>query len=105
MAHDPTTLRKRWGVVRALITWLFTRLKDLESKADQPATLDLVRQMSQKLESLESDFKIHHYALIYVIDDTESMLKKQDILDGHDDEMATLSARINWLKVVCDSSS
>ena len=105
MAQDPTTLRKRRGVVRASITRLFTRLKDLESKADQPTTLDLARQMSQKLESLDSDFKLHHYALIDLIDDTESMLKEQDILDGHDDEMATLSTRIKRLIAVCDSSS
>ena len=87
------------------ITRLSTRLKDLESKADQPATLDLVRQMSQKLESLDSDFKLHHYALINLINDIESMLKEQDILDGHDDEMVTLSTRIKRLIVVCDSFS
>ena len=81
------------------------RLKDLESKADQPTTLDLTRQISQKLESLDSDFKLHHYALIDLIDDAESMLKEQDILDGHDDKMATLSTCIKWLIVVCDSSS
>ena len=86
------------------ITRLFTRLKDLESKADQPATLDLAQQMSQKLESLDSNFMLHHYALINLFDDTESILKEQDILDGHDDEMATLSTRIKWLIVVCDSS-
>ena len=61
--------------------------------------------MSQKLESLDSNFKLHHYALIDLIDDTESMLKEQDILDGHDDEMATLSTRIKQLIAVCDSSS
>ena len=60
--------------------------------------------MSQKLESLD-DFKLHHYALIDLIDDTESMLKEQDILNGHDDKMAKLSTRIKWLIVVCDSSS
>ena len=105
MAQDPTTLGKRLGVVRASITRLFTLLKDLESKADQPPTLDLTRQMSQKLESLDSDFKLHHYALIDLIDDTESMLKEQNILDGHDDKMAILSTHIKRLIVVCDSSS
>ena len=61
--------------------------------------------MSQKVESLESNFKLHHYALINLIDDTESMLKEQDILDEHDDKMATLSTHIKRLIVVCDSSS
>ena len=61
--------------------------------------------MLQRLESLDSDFKLHHYALIDLIDDIEIMLKEQDILDGHDDEMATLSTHIKWLIVVCDSSS
>ena len=97
MAQDPTTLRKRRSVVRASITRLFTCLKDLESKADQPTTLDLAQQMSKKLESLDSDFKLHHYALIDLIDDIESMLKEQDILDGHDDETAILNEKIGSL--------
>ena len=105
MAQDLTTLSKRQSVIRAWITQLFTLLKDLESKGDQPATFDLARQMSQKLESLYSDFKFHHYPLINLIDDTEGLLKEQDILDGHDNEMATLSTRIKRLIVVCDSSS
>ena len=105
MAQDPTTLRKRQGVVCASITQLSTLLKDLESKADQPATFDLARQMSQRLETLDSDFKLHHYALIDLIDDAETMLKEQDILDGHDDKMAILSTRIKRLILVCDSSS
>ena len=105
MAQDPTTLRKSWGIVRALITRLSTRLKDLESKANQPTTLDLTRQMSQRLKSLDSNFKLHHYAFVDLIDDTEMMLKEQDILDGHDDKMATLSTCIKRLIAVCDSSS
>ena len=105
MAQDPTTLRKRRGVVRASITRLSTRLKDLERKSDQPASFDLSRQMSQRLETLDSDFKLHHYAFIDLINDIETMLKEQDIPDGHDDEMATLSTRIKRLIVVSDSSS
>ena len=60
--------------VRASITWLSTHLKDLESKADQPATLNLAQHMSQKLESLDFDFKLHHYALMDLIDNPETML-------------------------------
>ena len=71
----------------------------MESKADQPTTLDLARQMSQRLENLDSDFKLHHYPLIDLIDDTETILKEQDILDGHDDKMATLYTRIKRLVV------
>ena len=77
-----------------MITRLSTRLKDLESKTDQPTTLDLTGQMSQRLESLDSNFKLHHYAFVDLIDDTKTMLKEQDILDGHDDEMATLSTLV-----------
>ena len=61
--------------------------------------------MSQRLETLDSNFKLHHYALIDLINDAETMLKEQDILDGHDDKMATMSTRIECLIVVCDSSS
>ena len=102
-----TTIRRRRGVVRASVTRLSTRLLELESKADQPATLDLAQQMSRRLESLDSDFRTQHYALIDLIEegDDDTMRKEQAILDGHDDETADLASRIRRLITACDSSS
>ena len=71
-----SVLRKRRGVVRASITRLTSRIKELESKADQPTTIDLARQTKDKLKSLDSEFKVHHYAVVDVIDD-ETALQKE----------------------------
>ena len=74
MMADETTARslfnykKRRGIVHASITRFTTKLKDLESKADQPGTFDLAQQMKLKLENLDKDFKTYHYGLVDLVD-------------------------------------
>ena len=99
-----TTFRKRRDVVRASITCLSTRLKELERKIFDPTTLDLVQLMSRKLESLELELKVHHHALIDILDDEEDLQTEQDPLDQHD-EMSVLVARIQRLITNCSRSS
>ncbi len=96
-----STLRRRRGVVRASITRLATRLVDLEGKTDQPSTLDLAHGMSKKLETLDSDFKVHHLSLVDAIKDEEAALEEQEVLDDHDDKTEVLAARIKCLIVAC----
>jgi len=43
--------------------------------------LELAQQMKQKLETLDLKFKVHHCALIDLIDDQETLQKEQDTLD------------------------
>jgi len=76
---DPHTCKKRRGVLRVSITRLSTRLKELESKIEQPNTLELAQRIKQKLETQDSKFKVHHCALIDLIDDEETLQKEQDI--------------------------
>ena len=97
-------LRKRRGVVRASITRLTNRLKDLEKDADRPATLDLARGMTRKLDALDSDFRTHHHALIDLIDVEETLQGEQNTLDDHDDLVAELTVRIQQLITLCTSS-
>ena len=80
---DQPTLRKRKGVVRASITHFNTRMKDLEGKVHEPATLNLAHRMSQKLDFLDADFKMHHYALIDVVGENDEAIlaKEQETLD------------------------
>ena len=80
-------------------------LKDLESKVDQPATPDLTQRMKKKLDTLDSEFKTHHYALIDLIDDEETLQKEQDVLDEHDDDVTVHAVRIQQLLTNCASSS
>jgi len=78
-------LKKRRGVVRASITRLTKRLRDLEKDATNPITLDLARGLTRKLEGLDADFRTHHHALIDLIDDEGTLQEEQAILDEHDD--------------------
>ena len=103
--QTPTTFRKRRGVVHSSITRLSTRRKELECKTFDPTTLDLVQLMSRKLESLELKFKVHHHALIDILDDEEDLQMEQDLLNQHDEEMSLLAARIQRLISNCSRSS
>ena len=91
--------------MRASITRLATRIRDLEGRVDRDDTLELAKQAKQKLEKLDVDFKTHHYNLIDVIDDEDSLLREQGIIDEHDDEQAVLAIRVQQLITTCDSSS
>ena len=90
------TLRKRRGVSKASVTRLNTRLKDLESRIHEPTTSSLAQRMSQMLDTLDADFKKHHYAIIDHIDeaDEETLGREQDALDQHDDGISNLTMRI-----------
>ena len=101
----PTNFLKRRGVVCASITRLSTRLKELEHKTFDPTTLDLVHLMLQKLESLELEFKVHHYTLIDILDNEEDLQMEQDLLDQHNEEISVLAARIQHLITNCSRSS
>ena len=93
-ARSLSNCKKRRGIVRASITRFNTKLKDLESKADQPGTFDLAQQMKQKLETFDKDYNTCHYALVDLIDagDEATLKNKRETLDNHDDEMAVLAA-------------
>ena len=56
----------------------------------QPHQALLSGWMSMKLDTLDSDFKAHHLAVIDAIaGDEEGLTKEQEILDAHDDEVAS----------------
>ena len=63
--------------------------------------------MSQKIESLDSEFRAHHFALIDVVpdEDEETLSKEQETLDKHDDDVAELAVRVERLIATCDSTS
>ena len=81
--------------MKASITRLNTRLAELETKVHEPSTLSHAHKLSAKLESLDSEFKVHNYGIIdTILDDDhvgETMTKEQDELDQHDTNIANLS--------------
>ena len=78
-----STQRKRRGVVKASITRLGSRLKELESKVEEPTTHDHAQRLATRLETLDAEFKTHYFSLIDLIDDDETLEKEQEVLPAH----------------------
>ena len=67
--------------------------------------LDHAGGMTRKLDALDSEFRTHRHALVDLVDDEETLLKEQSMLDDHDDLVAELGVRIQQLISICTSSS
>ena len=96
--------RRRRGRVRASITRLSTRVKELERKPD-PASLSTADNLSRKLESLDSEFHKYHYNVIDLVDggDDTTLAAEQDVLDKHE-EIESLTTCIKQCIIACSSS-
>ena len=59
------------------------------------------------LDTLDADFKKHHYAVINRIDeaDVETLGREQDTLDQHDDGISNLAMRIEQVIATCSLTS
>ena len=53
--------------------------------------------MLKKLESLDSDLKTHHSAIVDLVEKEDDLEREQDVLDQHDDEVLDLSTRLERL--------
>ena len=62
--------------------------------------------MSQKLESLDSEFHKYHYNVIDLVDegDDTTLAAEQDVLDKHDEEIESLTTRIKQCIIACSPS-
>ena len=88
-----TTLRQWRGTVHASLTRLTTRVVQLETKAGEAGTSDLVQQAKLKLQELDSEFKAHHYELLDVLEEEDKLDAEQVIVNTHDDQVAALFVR------------
>ena len=106
---DISVRRRRRGVVKASLTRLKTRLTELEAKVREPSTLSHAHKLSPKLESLDAEFKAHHYAIVDMLADDDNLednlAKEQDELDQHDNNIAELSVRLEELVAGCTPRS
>ena len=100
-----SNLRKRRGVVKASITRLAKNLRELEGRTEEPSTLGLAQRMTQRLDTLDAEFKQLHSALIDLIDekDEEPLQKEQDTLDEHDEELSLLTVQVQQLVATCSA--
>ena len=88
--------RKR-GVVRASVTRLRTRVDELEDSDSNPEVTDQARRLTSQLQTLAEEFKVHHYAVIDLIEDDDDLAREQDTLDTFDDDVAQLVSRLEKL--------
>ena len=104
-ARSLSTSRKRRGVIRASLTRLRTKLSELEGTLEQPGTVDAAKRLLTRLEDLDKDFKVHHFAIVDFIEDEESLQGEQEALDNHDDDVTQLGVRLQQLISACSSPS
>ena len=100
-----STHRKRRGIVRASLTRLRTRLTELEDITDQLSTLNAAKQLLLKLESLDTDFKTHHLAIVDLTEGDDPLALEQDVLDKHDDDVAQISLRAHQVISACQPAT
>ena len=98
-------LKKRRGVVKALITRIDSRLSALEGAAGQPSTRDSVRQMLAKLKEHDADFRKLHLTIVDLTDDEGTLSTEQVVLDEHDDIVASLTVHVKQLLLQASNSS
>ena len=95
--------RKKRAVTRASITRLRSRLTELEV-SPEAGNLDSARLLASRLQALDAEYKVHHYAIINHLDDEPALQREQEVLDEHDDEMAQLDVRVEKLITTCSSA-
>ena len=83
--------------MRASITRLATRLRELEETPDHPRTADHATQLLMKLNALDAEYKSLHFEVIDLIDGSEDLEKEQTVLDKHDDDVSVLTIRLQTL--------
>ena len=91
---DLATLKRRRGTVKASLTKLATRLRELEETEFAPSIASQAQQYLKRLETLDANFKTHHLAIVDVTEEEEQLTLEQEALDQHDDNVMTFSMRL-----------
>ncbi len=81
------------------------RLRDLEYAPTGPAVRDSAQQTIAKLEALDKEFKSLHFKVIDLINEEETveLEREQEILDKHDDDVASITSRLQQIIAKSDS--
>ena len=97
--------RKKRGTVKASITRFLARIGELETAVDQPDTLNHTQRSLIRLETLNSEYKVHHFPLIDLIEDEAVLQREQEDLDNHDDVVFDVSVCIEKLVNSCTTAT
>ena len=82
-------------------------IKEQYLRSDQPRTSEHTRQLLVKLKLLDEEFRELHYEIIDLINEGgEDVIEaEQVILDKHDDDVATLTVRLESLSTAAVAST
>ena len=97
--------RKKRGTVKASITRLLARIGELEMAVNQPNMLDHAQCSLIRLETLNSEYKVHHFPLIDLIEGEAVLQREQEDLDNHNDVVSDLSVCIERLVNSCTTAT
>ena len=100
--HAPSPLKEREGASSRPRSPDSARASG--SKIEEPATHDHAQRLATRLETLDAEFKTHHFALIDHIDDEANLGKEQEVLDQHDDDVNSLVVRLQQLITVSSTA-
>ena len=81
MAERLTFHKKRRGVSRASLTKLATKVTELEETKDNPDGVRIAQGLLTKLKALDAEFKTHHFSIVDLIDEEESLDEEKGALD------------------------
>ncbi len=88
-----TALRRRRGAVKASITKLTSTLELLEGQEVDQLAIGRAQQLLKRLETLDADFKSHHFTILDVLEGEAQVKSEQETLDKHDEDVMELSIR------------
>ena len=94
-----TNPRRRRGTTKHSITYLTQKVEALEAQTGppDPAVVSQAQHLKAKLDSLDAEFKIHHYAVVDTIDDEGEQAKEHSESDLHDVTVTDLCLRLQAL--------
>lgn len=82
-----STARKWRETAKASITRLRTRAEE----AERAGNTEIAKHLLTKLDSLDTEFRKHHFTVVELIDSEDTLATEQANLDTHDDWISDLN--------------
>ena len=80
------------------LTNLYSKIQDLEAEPDASATSDRAKQLLEKLESLDKDFRTAHLDVIDALEEHSPDLEAEhEVLDKHENDVSAASLHLQAL--------
>ena len=100
-----SSYRRKRGSARGLVTRLSTRIGLLESAKHTSVTIDEVRRITARLQTLTDEFKLHHDSILELVEDETLLAVEQEILEAHEDTVSNMFTRLDKLAASCNVES